>query len=239
MKSLIVGKGQVGTSLFEVISPFHGTLIKDVEDLEVEDVEVLHLCFPYTDKFIEAANVYIAKYRPKLTINHASVPVGTTEKLSGNCVYSPIRGKHPNMANDIKVFTKFVAGDKEAADLAREYFVSCNLETVWVQNIRSLEFCKLMSNVRYGYEICFMQEAERIANKLGADINMFLFFEADYNSGYDKLNQGNMKRPLLYGGLIGGHCVMQNADIINEQAPSEMINWMRFSNIKKSIEKGE
>jgi hypothetical protein len=239
MKSLIIGKGQVGSGLYEVIKDYHETYIKDVEDLELEGVEILHLCFPNSDKFIELANAYIAKYQPKLTINHASVPVGTTENLSGLKCYSPVRGKHPRLAGDIKIFEKFIAGDYEACQMASDYFKKCGLSVVLYdekEKIRTLEFCKLMSNIRYGYEICFMQEAERIAKELKVDIETFSAFEESYNKGYRLLGQHNMIRPILFGGSIGGHCVLQNAEIIRGQYPSQMIDWMFFSDAVKKLD---
>lgn len=250
MKSLIIGKGQVGTGLFDVISPFHETYIKDVEELEIEGIEVLHLCYPYSDKFIDTANDYIKKYSPKLVINHASVAIGTTEKIDADgslICYSPIRGKHPNLAGDIRIFDKFIAGEYEAVSLAKEYFKPCGMGIVMFSNkkdMRTLEFCKLVSNIRYGYEICFMQEMERIADEFGIDIGTFNLFEQSYNNGYKVLGQYNMIRPVLYGGVIGGHCVMQCTKILKDQHYSELFDWMEFSNIKKineiekTIEKG-
>lgn len=244
MKSLIIGKGQVGSGLCAVIEQYHETYIKDIEDLELEGVEVLHLCFPYSGKFIETANDYINKFKPKLTINHSSVPVGTTEKLVGICFYSPIRGKHPHLAEGIKTFEKFIAGPGSMISIAIKYFQECEIKVVAYSDpamMRTLEFCKLMSNIRYGYEICFMQEAERIAKQLGADIEIFNDFERSYNLGYKELYEPNMRRPILYGGSIGGHCVMQNAEIISSQYRSQMIDWMFFSDAQKKLDvkKGE
>lgn len=238
MKSLVIGNGQVGSGLYEVIKEVHETHVKDLEELNIDGVEILHLCFPYSEKFIELANAYIEKYKPKLTINHASVPVGTTDKLLGLKCYSPIRGKHPKLAKGIKTFDKFIAGTKEATDIASTYFKQCSMTTLCYSEhyINSLEYCKLMSNIRYGSEICFMQEAERIAKRLDVDIEVFKMFEESYNKGYRDMGEYNMVRPILYGGFIGGHCVMQNIDVIETQTHSELFDWMKFSNFKKRVE---
>jgi UDP-N-acetyl-D-mannosaminuronate dehydrogenase len=239
MNSLVIGKGQVGSSLYEVVKDSHRTLIRDIEDIEVKDVvTVLHLCFPYSDKFVEIANKYIEQYKPKLTINHSSVAPGTTEKLNGLVCYSPIRGRHPKLARGIKAFDKFIAGKKEATDIASKYFKECSMNTVVLNesSMKTLEFCKLMANIRYGYEICFMQEAERIAKKLNCDIGTFQLWESSYNKGYAELQEHNYIRPILYGGFIGGHCVMQNIDVMETMINSELFDWMKFSNFKKKNE---
>lgn len=238
MKSLIIGKGQVGKSLHEVIWAYHETHIKDKEELELDGVEVLHLCFPYSENFIQIANEYIDKYKPLVTINHSSVSIGTTEQLKGDICYSPIRGRHPNLVKGIKFFEKFVAvNNKNILDIVIKYFLDCGIVKVSsFPTIRELEFCKLMSNIRYGYEICFMQEAERIAKKFNIELNRFKIWELSYNDGYKILNESNMIRPILYSGVIGGHCIMQNLDILSKQYISEMFNWMKFSNTKKIVE---
>ena len=235
MKSLIIGNGQVGSSLYKVVSPHHETLVKDVDDLEADGIEILHLCFPFSEEFVEIANKYIEKYKPKVTVNHASVELGTTEKLKGLVCYSPIRGKHPNLDKGIKVFDKFIAGPKEATDIIDKYFRDANVKTIVYDEgyIKTLEFCKLMSNIRYGYEICFMQEAERIAGKYKINLDTFKMFEESYNEGYKELGEDYMVRPILFGGIIGGHCVIQNMDILSKQCPSEMFDWMYFSHNKR------
>jgi len=239
MKSLIIGNGQVGKGLYGAIKDFHETYVKDIEDLDIKDIEVLHLCFPYSDKFIEDANIYIDKYSPKLTINHASVAVGTSDALNGEVCYSPVRGKHPDLKKGIQTFDKFISGNsKKAVDMAVEYFKACNMNVIDLEGnkMKDLELCKLLSNIRYGYEICFFQESERIHKKFKADPGIFKMFEQSYNDGYKKMNEGYMVRPILHGGHIGGHCVMQCSGILQEQESSELLDWMFFSNMKKLVE---
>lgn len=239
MKGLIIGKGQVGTSLYDVLKDVHETHIKDIEELELPNVEILHLCFPYSDQFVETANSYIEKYKPEIVINHASVAIGTTRQLKHKHVfYSPVRGKHPNLADGIRQFVKFVAGDVEYLPKVVEYFNKANvlIHAYDEKQVNALEFCKLMSNIRYGYEICFMQEAERMAKYFNIDIDKFKTFEMTYNLGYDKTGEAHLKRPQLTGGIIGGHCIMQNLDIITKQYTSEMADWMYFSNNKRKVE---
>ena len=91
MKTLVIGKGQVGSALFDVLRGTHDVYIKDIEPLELDGVEVLHICYPDHDGFYQTTKDYIAKYKPKLTIINSSIRVGTTEQFATGVVYSPVR----------------------------------------------------------------------------------------------------------------------------------------------------
>jgi hypothetical protein len=234
VKSLVIGNGQVGQSLYNVLKQTHEVYIRDIEPIEINDVKVIHLCFPYSDKFVEIAENYIELYKPELTINHASVAVGTTEKLKGRVCYSPIRGKHPKLEKGIETFDKYIASnDPLALQAAYLYFKVANIpaKILGMENgMRALEFCKLMSNIRYGWEIVFMQEAERIAKQLNVDIEQFNDFEVSYNKGYRMLQEHYLQRPIMFGGVIGGHCVRQCTEIINNQSITFLRAIMETSN---------
>lgn len=228
MRSLVIGMGQVGVSLFNVLKNTHEMYIRDVDPIEINNVDVLHLCFPYSDKFIEIANAYYDLYKPQLVINHASVAVGTSEQLKGPVCYSPIRGRHPKLEDGILAFDKYLASNDPVVSMAAyNYFKVAHLEVKILgeaNGMRTLEFCKLMSNIRYGYDIVFMQEAGRIAKIHGIDINDFNDWERSYNRGYRILHEPEKQRSVLYGGICGGHCIRACNDIMNEQTPSAIFN---------------
>lgn len=238
MKSLIIGKGQVGQSLYNVLKQAHEVYIRDIEPIEINDVKVLHLCFPYSDKFIEQADSYYELYKPELVINHASVAVGTTEKLKGLTVYSPIRGRHPKLEDGILAFDKYLASDSPVAAMgAYNYFKVAHIPAKILgikHGMRTLEYCKLMSNIRYGYDIVFMQEAERIAKLHEIDIEEFNDWERSFNKGYRILHEWEKQRAILYGGKILGHCVMQCTALLNNQNPSPIFDLMKELNDKKA-----
>ena len=240
MKSLIIGKGQVGQSLFNVLSQAHEVVIRDIEPIEISDVKVIHLCFPYSDKFVEIANGYIDLYKPDITINHASVAVGTTEKLNGLTVYSPIRGRHPHLEDGIYTFDKYLASDSPVAAMgAYNYFKVAKIpaKILGIRNgMRTLEYCKLMSNIRYGYDIVFMQRAEKIAKHFNIDIEEFNDWERSYNRGYRILHEWEKQRPILYGGIAGGHCIRNCNDIINDQTQDDLCKFITEQDDKKRQE---
>lgn len=215
-RCLVVGKGEVGTSLFNVLKTAHEAYIRDVEDLKVEDVEVLNICFPYSEKFIEQVEAYQAEYKPKLTIVHSTVDVGTTRRLGA--VHSPIHGKHPNLEGGIKTFIKFVgAVDEDKRDLALRFLGEAGIRAVPVLNPETSELSKLYCTTIYGINIAIMKEIHAMCEKYGADFaQAYKMWSRFYNLGYEEMNMSQFKKYSLdyTPGKIGGHCVINNCKIL-------------------------
>ena len=102
----ILGYGEVG----QAIAKFYGKpLIKDINrDDGLNGVEILHVCIPYNNSFIKTVKGQIKKIKPKLTIIHSTVALGTTKKIGGAVVHSPVRGVHPKIYEGIKTFVKYI-----------------------------------------------------------------------------------------------------------------------------------
>ena len=114
-KVVVVGLGEVGKPLFELISTHHHTIGVDISPpLEgIEQVEVLHVCYPFQiNDFVGESARYIELFKPKLTIVNSTVAVGTTrliaERSGSAVVNSPVRGKHKHMLDELCKYTKFV-----------------------------------------------------------------------------------------------------------------------------------
>src|SRR5216684_3573751 len=132
MKTLVIGNGEVGKSLFEVLHSAHETYMRDTEHFDLPGVEVLNICFPCREKnvFIETVKKYIEQYKPKLTIIHSTVPVGITRLIGKKVVHSPIHGKHPNLQGGILTFVKFVGGhDVASVYLAQRFLNAAGIRT--------------------------------------------------------------------------------------------------------------
>lgn len=68
---VVVGLGEVGKPLFELISRHHNTVGVDVSPPlgEIEQVDVLHVCYPFQIRdFVGETARYIELFTPKLTI---------------------------------------------------------------------------------------------------------------------------------------------------------------------------
>lgn len=231
MKSLIIGAGQVGTALKEVLSTHYNVVIRDLDDRQVEGVEVLHICYPDHEGFVENTRKYVEQYKPELTIIHSSVPVGTTSKCGDDYVYSPVRGRHPKLATEMKKFTKFVASrNQEKAQRAFMYFESCGWPAHLADKPESLEMFKVISNVHMGLEIAWRQEVERMLNKFHLSTLDFDQWERSYRDGYLRTGDHNLIRSFMNPDPIGGHCILPCTEILRDQYESKLLDYIVESN---------
>lgn len=231
MKTLVIGKGQVGSALYEVIKPHHETYIKDIEALELDGVEVLQICYPEHETFKQTTLDYIKQYNPSLVIINSSISVGTTRKIGQDIVYSPVRGRHPKLASDMKIYSKFVfCEDVEANKRATDYFESCGLNVQSFPDTFAGEILKLISNVHMGVEIAWRQEVERLLKNLKIDPYIYEEWEDTYSKGYIESQDFNLIRPSMSPAPIGGHCILPCTEILASQYPSKILDFIIESN---------
>lgn len=226
MKTLIIGMGEVGTALAEVLMD---------QDLELYDLnsgtepdlnarfDILHICFPYSEKFLDYVKAYQERYQPKYTIIHSTVPVGTSRKCGA--IHSPIRGIHPQLAEGIKTFVKFIggAGASEVAD----YFRRTGLRVVLFDDPESTEAGKLFDTEYYRCCIEFAQRVKAYCDERGLNYHeVYTIFNQTYNEGYSLLGHPEFVRPVLQPIMkpIGGHCVMQNKELIQKDEHTSNIS---------------
>jgi len=224
MKSLIIGSGEVGKSLYEVLKSAYG---KDVgiRDKEpdygvIEDaLPVLNICYPYSKSFVWDTGAYMEQYNPKVTIIHSTVPVGTTRKCGKRCVHSPIHGKHPNLADGIRTFVKYVGGESNTTVYyARSYLEKAGISTKGVSSPEASELSKILCTTYYGWNIIFAKEVKAVCDELGLDFKeVYTSWNNFYNQGYSELGMPQFVRPVLEPteGPISGHCVVNNSKLLD------------------------
>lgn len=244
MKSLIIGAGQIGDALYKIFSEAHQCYVRDIGSLKCEDVEVLHIAFPYSEGFIENVRAYIRQYRPSLTMIHSSVAVGTSLKCGEHVVHSPERGRHPNLVSEMRKFPKFIGGLNDA-DVAKavDYVQLCDWFAIPCADPRWTELVKLLSNVHLGLEIAWRQEVDRIFSEMGAgdsDKQIYELWEDSYNLAHKALGQEQLIRPRLKPGPIGGHCIIPCTKILASQIPSVAFEMILKTNERtKNRKKGQ
>jgi UDP-N-acetyl-D-mannosaminuronate dehydrogenase len=230
----IIGYGEVG----QAISKFYkNPKIKDLNrDDGLEGVEILHICIPWSENFVEIVKKEINKINPKLTIIHSTVAPGTVKKIGGMVVHSPVRGVHPNLYEGIKVFVKYIgADDKKAGEAAKKHLESLGIKTKVFYPSTTTEIGKILDTTYYGLVIAWHGEMKKICDKFGVDFEKAVTdFNKTYNEGYKKLGKENVVRPVLYPpeNGIGGHCVVPNAEILKEYFKSEAIDLILKYKIK-------
>ena len=222
----LLGYGEVGRAIARF---YQNPKIKDLgKDDGLKGVDVLHVCIPWSDRFVEIVKQEIGRIKPKLTIIHSTVAPGTTKEIGGMTVHSPIRGIHPDLYEGIKAFVKYIGADnEEAGKLAKEHLESVGIKTKVFMPSVTTEIGKLFSTSYYGVCIAWHGEMKRMCDELGVDFEKAVNdFNETYNEGYAKLGKKNVVRPVLYPPKkdIGGHCILPNAKILKKYIDSEAIN---------------
>jgi len=222
----ILGYGEIGKAIARF---YKNPKIKDLNrDDGLAGVEILHICIPWSDKFINTVKKEIKKIQPKLTIIHSTVAPGTTKKIGGMIVHSPVRGVHPKLFEGIKTFIKYIGADeKEAGKLAQKHFESLGIKTKLFFPSATTEMGKILDTTYYGLCIAWHKEMKKICDKSGVNFDEAVSdFNATYNEGYKKLGKNNVIRPVMFvdNKPIGGHCVVPNAEILNKYFKSEALD---------------
>lgn len=239
--TLVIGLGEVGQPLCEVLQSGGSKIIGiDLEPFTVEvPVSVMHVCFPFKDsgQFQDAVAAYARKYSPEVIVINSTVVPGTTRAIEAACmipaVYSPVRGKHTKMLDEIHSYAKFVAGaDAEATERVMEHFESVGLRCESMSSPEALELAKLLETTYFGLLIAWAQEMSRFAGAVNADyLEIGRFFrEIAYLPGV-----------LFQPGYIGGHCVMPNIELLQLRYQSDFLNAVKKSNDtrKHELEAGQ
>jgi len=152
----ILGYGEVGQAIAKF---YKNPKIKDLNrDDGLEGVDILHVCIPWSENFVEIVKREIKKIKPKLTIIHSTVAPGTTKKIiSGlpkvyrGVVHSPVRGIHPHLYEGIKTFIKYIGADnKKAGEMAKRHLESLGIKTKVFYPSVTTEIGKLLDTSYYG-----------------------------------------------------------------------------------------
>ncbi|OGZ64135.1 MAG: hypothetical protein A3A98_04110 [Candidatus Staskawiczbacteria bacterium RIFCSPLOWO2_01_FULL_40_39] len=228
----ILGHGEVGQAIAKF---YRKPLIKDLQrDDGLQGVDILHVCIPWSDSFINTVEEQIQHIQPKLTIIHSTVPPGTTKKIAdkflGMAVHSPIRGVHPNLYEGVKTFVKYIgADDKKAGLLAKKHLESLGIATKLFPSSATTEIGKLLDTTYYGLAIAWHGEMKKITDALGVDFDHAVTdFNKTYNEGYKKLGKHHVVRPVLSApkGHIGGHCIISNTKLLKKHLDSKAIDFI-------------
>jgi UDP-N-acetyl-D-mannosaminuronate dehydrogenase len=168
-------------------------------------------------------------FKPKLTIVNSTVAVGTTrliaERAGAAVVNSPVRGKHARMLDELAKYTKFVgATDPEAGRHAAEHFESIGLKTRILSSPEATELAKLTATTYFGLMIAWAQELERYCDQSGQDYE-------EITSFYDEIKFFPSVK--YFPGIIGGHCVMPNIEILRQFDESVILEAIQTSNRMK------
>ncbi|KKK72741.1 hypothetical protein LCGC14_2900860, partial [marine sediment metagenome] len=111
---ILIGLGEVGRAIRQIEKEAGNRVYVNDKKHGVEKictsqtVDVMHICIPYSGDFINDTINFIKGYKPKLTIIHSTVNVGTTEEIFIRINYN---------------FDKFITSEDEA---------------IWNNNVKSV-----------------------------------------------------------------------------------------------------
>jgi len=250
---LIVGLGEIGQTLFTLFNEVKESFtvygldldkakmqqLKQNREKIPNSVDTLHVCLPCPaqDKFVETVIGYIGQFKPKLTIIDSTVPPGTTMKIAKRCkclvAHSPARGVHKraeHMVWEMKRWSKYVGGaDAAAAEAAKRHFERLGLKVKVLKSCAETELAKLFETTYRAWMIACFQEMHRISRALGVDFNEAVdFLEDTHRVRFD--------RPVMFPGVIGGHCLIPNTELLLKAYDSEFLRLILESNEKRKQE---
>jgi UDP-N-acetyl-D-mannosaminuronate dehydrogenase len=226
--------GEIGKPLARILARRYECIGVDLAPVDIDrPCSVLHICYPFQiGDFVSTTVRYIRKYKPAITIINSTVPPGTTRRIQiivndSPVTYSPVRGKHALMEDDMLRYKKFVAACTQESLLeALEHFKQAGIQTGIFRTPEIAELSKLIETTAFGVLIAWAQEVERFAAFYGADfdeVNAFIE-EIDFLPSH------------IFPGQIGGHCVMPNIALLQTQFQSSFLTAIVDSNQAKQAE---
>jgi UDP-N-acetyl-D-mannosaminuronate dehydrogenase len=248
---LVLGLGEVGSSLYELFKEnrefkVYGLDLDKKKMREMtndtkppSEIDVMHVCYPFVDpdKFIKTTIVYLRTFKPRLAIIESTVAPGITQKiarLSKTAIAdSPIRGMHESkksMKSDILFWTKYVGGTtKEIALAAQRHFEKLGLKVKVLKSPAETELAKLFETTYRAWMIACFQEMHRISRHYGASFDQVLDMMED-------IHRHRFNKPLHYPDVIGGHCLIQNTELLEKAYDSEFLRLILKSNREREKE---
>ena len=245
-KDVVVGLGEIGYPILKILSKknivvgfdLNRGLMDKIKFEKYKNLETsfLHIAIPVTDKLITNILKLYKKFLPECIIIHSTIKPGTTEKLQKKIpipvIYSATRGVHNRMIYDLKRYTKFfvISTNAPRSRWALSRYVKvmkdCGIKTKKMSNPETLELAKIICDTSYlGWLVNYAQLSNMIAIQYGIDYDEMWSFS-------DEIHRNLGNRPKMYPGYIGGHCVIPNLELINNQT-LDMIKKMNTSYSKK------
>ena len=230
-KDIVVGIGEIGKPILKLLSK-HGVVVgfdsnpdlmdeRKFEKYESLKTSFLHIAIPVTGKFINNVLKLYKKFQPECIVIHSTIKPGMTEKLQEKLsipvIYSATRGVHKRMVYDLKRYTKFfvISANAPRGKWATTRYVQsmkrCGVKTKKMSKPETLELAKIICDTSYlGWLVNYAQLSNVIAIEHGVDYDEMWSFS-------DEIHKFLGNRPKMFPGVIGGHCVIPNIDLIDNQ----------------------
>ena len=225
-KRIVVGyKGVIGSAIAEIFDMNYGV---ELDKFNVPENKsgfyIVHICLPFSERFVDVVVDYINKFDADLVLIHTSCKPGSTrliyEQTHIPVVHCPINGRHPVIKPDIFRYGIFVGAlDEEHGQMACDYIERYNIDTYLCESPEITEIAKLASTELLRKVINFYQEyKQRVKSE---DLN-WAEFVAFFDNIHHKAGKGKwLDRVFQRAGSIdtslsGKHCISRNEKVISE-----------------------
>ena len=230
-KNVVAGLGEIGNPILKLISKNEICVGYDInpklmnqskfKKFQLVKTSFLHICIPFNKNFTNNVTLLCKQFKPRILVIHSTISPYTTKnlqkKLSIPVIYSATRGVHKRMLNDLKKYTKFYAIENDAPKskwAANQYanlLKKCKVKSKKMSEPITLELAKIVVDTTYyGWLINYAQLSNLIARKYHIDYDEMWSFA-------DEIHKYLGNRPKMFPGFIGGHCVIPNLSLIDEE----------------------
>lgn len=228
--NLIIGKGQIGTSLLSLIPDAHWYDVKDKAGSTYNPAlkyDTIWFAIRHTnfEAWADTIIPYLYNIRPKHAVILSTCPPGSMDDLN-NLRSKPVettlihwapRGKHPDLTSALRTFRPILGIPKTGCptELYLQFQKMCTdiPAPPALVSYRESELGKLTSLARYFIDIVFCRQMKDICDAQPEPVqfeNVYTLPTEVYNEGFDVDGDTTYHRPNLkpLKGKIGGHCVV-------------------------------
>lgn len=241
MNDIILGMGEVGSTLFNLLTERGIKCIgidvdparcRNWSGTHVNEPEYLHICIPGDMAGFE--KTIRSRMRGmdglKAVIIHSTVRPGTTANMQKMfkipILFAPARGVHRRFLEDMKRYTKFFSMDGPVPEYLKVDMELRFKKTTWMSSTKTAELAKILVDTSYyGWLINYAQITKMICQKENVDFDEMWRFADEVQE-----NLGN--RPKMYPGIIGGHCIIPNLNLIEHE---ELTNINRINEMYRQF----
>ena len=230
-KDIVAGLGEIGLPILKLISKKEAAVGYDLntqlmnsrkfKKFENMETRFLHIAIPVNKNFNSNVIELNNKFQPRCIILHSTISPGTTQQIQNKLkiplIFSATRGVHKRMLQDLQRYTKFFAISKNAPKKQwaiteyRKTMKKCGIRTKQMSKPETLELAKILCDTSYlGWLINYAQLTNTIAIKHNVNYDEMWTFS-------DEIHEILGNRPKMFPGFIGGHCVIPNLDLIQNQ----------------------
>ncbi len=205
-KNIVAGLGEIGNPILKLFSK-HDLVVgydinpklmnnKKFEHVSAFDTSFLHICIPFGGKFVKSVTSLIKKFDPECVVIHSTVKPLTQYDLIRYTKFYAIENHAPRLKWASSNYSKFLK--------------TCGIKTKKLSSPITLELGKIICDTSYyGWLINYAQLSNLIAinHRVNYD-EMWLFA--------DEIHKYLGNRPKMFPGVIGGHCVIPNLELVHD-----------------------